>query len=91
MPSGDKATTADTDPVATSIPLPDEEDWKLVSKVPRRKKRAVLYVGNLHNDQDESNLRQYISERCLSLGNVTAVIDRSSTQKKENMHMLMSH
>ena len=46
---------AEADPVATRITLPDEEDWKLVSKVPpRKKKRAVLYVRNLHNDQDES-------------------------------------
>ena len=68
--------------MATRIPLPDEEDWKLVSKVPPRKIRAVLYVGNLHKDQDESNLRQYISKRCLGLGNVTAIIDTCSIQTK---------
>ena len=82
MPSGDKATAAEADPVATRISLSDEDDWKFVSKVPPRKKRAVLYVGNLHEHQDEPNLRQYISKRCLGLGNVTAVIDTCSIQTK---------
>ena len=68
--------------MATRIPLSDEEDWKFVSKVPPRKKRAVLYVGNLHKHQDEPNLRQHISKRCLGLGNVTAVIDTCSIQTK---------
>ena len=68
--------------MASRIPLSDEEDWKFVSKVPPRKKRAVLYVGNLRNDQDELNLRQCISECCLGLGNVTAVIDTCSIQTK---------
>ena len=87
MPSGDKATAAEADPVATRIPIPDEEDWKLVSKVPPRKKRAVLFVRNLHKDQDESNLRQYVSKRCLGLGNVTAIIDTCSIQTKgEHAH-----
>ena len=82
MPSGDKATAAEADAVATRIPLSDEEDWKFVSKVPPRKKRAVLYVGNLHKHQDEPNLRQHISKRCLGLGNVIAVIDTCSIQTK---------
>ena len=82
MLSGDKATAAEADHVATRMPLSDEEDWKLVSKVPPRKKRAVLFVGNLRRDQDESNLRQYISKRCLGLGKVTAEIDTCSIQTK---------
>ena len=93
VPSGDKATAAEADPVATRIPLSDEEDWKFVSKVPPRKKQAVLYVGCFHKHQDESNLCQYISKRCLGLGNVTAVIDTCSIQTKEqhtNAHVSLN-
>ena len=93
VPCGDKATTAEADPVATRIPLSDEEDWKLVSKITPRKKRAVLYVGNFRKGQNESNLRQYISKRCLGLGNITAVFDTCSIQTKEehaNAHVLLS-
>ena len=91
MASRDKATAAEADPVATRIPLQDEEDWKLVSKVPPREKRAVLHVGNLHKDQDELNLRQYICKRCMGLSNVTAIIDTYSIQTKgEHAHAHVS-
>ena len=68
--------------MAIRTPLSDEEDGRLVSKVLPSKKRAAPFVGNLRKDQDESNLRQYISKRCLSLGKVTAEIYTYSIQTK---------
>ena len=37
-------------------------------------------MGNLRKDQGESNLRQYISKRCLGLGKVASEIDTCSIQ-----------
>eukprot|EP00117_Sycon_ciliatum_P029115 scpid83290/ scgid23265/ len=77
-------------PVPNATPALDleaiqDDSWQLVAQEPHRKKRVVVFIGNLSSQCNDQRLSEFITTRSTAVHQTVAVHDCSVRENKKGM------